>query len=296
MTVVERVNSERVVLFGWSRAILLQIAHPLVAAGVLDHSSFRGGMIQAARRLHHTVGAMLSLTFGGEQAHAETVARIRGIHRRVHGTLRAPVGRFPAGTRYSAEDPALLLWVHATLVDSIAGIYTRVVAPLGAPELDLLCREAAPLVEELGGRAHDTPLSWRALQQYLEEMYASGTLEVSRQSRALADAVLSPRIAGLPLPLGGVHRLITYGLLPAPVRALYGVRWSASRERRFLHALRLLRAMRRIAPPRLALWPAARAHFARPLPPHERADGYRLAASSAAKSQPGSFPSVPPPR
>lgn len=296
MTVVERVNSERIVLFGWSRAILLQIAHPLVAAGVLDHSSFRGGMIQAARRLHHTVSAMLSLTFGGEEAHAETVARIRGIHRRVHGTLRAPVGRFPAGTPYSAEDPALLLWVHATLVDSIADIYSRVVAPLSAPELDLLCLEAAPLVEELGGRADETPLSWRALQQYLEGMYASGILAVNGQSRALADAVLSPRIAGLPLPIGSVHRLITHGLLPPPVRALYGVGWSQSRERRFQRALHLLSALRRLAPRRLALWPAARAHFARPRPPRARTEGYRLAASSAAKSQPGSLPSVPPPR
>ena len=59
-----RVNAERIVLLGWARAILLQLAHPLVAAGVFDHSGFRGTPYAAASRLYHTVHAMLSLTFG----------------------------------------------------------------------------------------------------------------------------------------------------------------------------------------------------------------------------------------
>src|SRR5687767_8941419 len=105
--VVDRINSERVVLLGWSRAILMQLAHPLVAAGVLQHSTFKGGVVEAAARLHHTVSAMLSLTFADEARRTATLTQIRAIHRRVHGSLAAPAGPFPAGTRYSAEDPAL---------------------------------------------------------------------------------------------------------------------------------------------------------------------------------------------
>ena len=109
MLVVQRVNSERLVLLGWSRAILMQIAHPLIAAGVTQHSTFRGGVLDAAKRLHHTIAAMLSLTFGDDERRAAAVARIRGIHRSVNGALETAAGPFAAGSRYSAEDPALLL-------------------------------------------------------------------------------------------------------------------------------------------------------------------------------------------
>ena len=60
-------------LLGWSRAILLQLAHPLVAAGVAEHSTFRGGPLTAVARLHHTVRAMLALTFGDAPARERTL-------------------------------------------------------------------------------------------------------------------------------------------------------------------------------------------------------------------------------
>lgn len=256
--VAQRINGERVVILGWSRAILLQVAHPLVAAGVLQHSSFRGGAVQAAVRLHHTVSAMLSLMFGNEQARATAVARIRAIHTTVNGTLATNVGPFAAGTRYSAEDPALLLWVHATLLDSTADIYERLVAPLSLSDLDALCVESAPLLHELGGDPHTTPLSWHALQQYMALVYNSGVLTVSDDARELGHAVLSPRAAGVPVPFSGLQRLITVGLLPPDVRLAYGFDWDSTRERRFERALRTLRVVRRATPRVLAQWHMAR--------------------------------------
>jgi uncharacterized protein (DUF2236 family) len=256
--VVQRINAERVVVLGWSRAILLQVAHPLVAAGVTGHSSFRGGAMQAAIRLHHTVSAMLALMFGAPEARAAAVARIRAIHTTVNGTLADKVGIFPAGTRYSAEDPALLLWVHATLLDSTADIYQRVVAPLTAADLDAICRESAPLLHELGGNPETTPLSWAALQQYISSVYDSGALAVSDASRELGHAVLSPRAAGLPVPLTGVQYLLTVGLLPAHVREAYGFTWNLVQQQRFERAIRVLRATRRVTPRFVAQWRVAR--------------------------------------
>ena len=256
--VVQRINSERVVLLGWSRAILLQVAHPLVAAGVLQHSSFRGSAMQAAVRLHHTVAAMLSLTFGESEARVAAVARIRAIHTTVNGTLAQGVGILPAGTRYSAEDPALLLWVHATLLDSTADIYQRVVAPLSAGDLDAICVESAPLLHELGGDPQLTPLTWDALQKYVTSIYASGLLTVSDDARRLGQAVLAPRAAGVPVPLSGLHELLTTGMLPPDIRRAYGFEWSDARERRFQRALRTLRAVRRVSPSLLAHWRVAR--------------------------------------
>jgi uncharacterized protein (DUF2236 family) len=256
--IAEKINRERVVLLGWSRAILMQIAHPLIAAGVIHHSSFRGGALQAAVRLHHTVSAMLSLTFGSAERRAAAIARIRTIHTTVNGTLAVGVGALPAGTRYSAEDPALLLWVHATLLDSTVDIYQRVVGPLTVEELNLFCVEAAPLVHDLGGDPAATPRSWDALQDYMSGVSASGVLAVSDEARELGAAVLSPRAAGIAVPLGGLHQLIAVGLLPGALRVEYGFGWDAGRARRFERAIRTLRVMRRLTPPAVAHWRAAR--------------------------------------
>ena len=260
--IAERINSERVVLLGWSRAILMQIAHPLIAAGVIQHSSFRGGALQAAVRLHHTVSAMLSLTFGGDDRRAAAIERIRTIHTTVNGTLAAGAGPFPAGTRYSAEDPALLLWVHATLLESTADIYQRVVAPLTADDLNLLCVEAAPLLHALGGDPATTPRTWDALQRYMNEVDRSGVLAVSDEARELGAAVLTPRAAGIAVPLGGVHQLVAVGLLPAALRAEYGFRWNPARARRFERTLRALRAIRHVTPRVAAHWRVARVNQA----------------------------------
>ena len=245
-------------MLGWSRAILLQVAHPLVAAGVTQHSSFRGGALQAAVRLHHTVSAMLSLMFGRSAQRRDAVARIRAIHTRVNGTLAARVGPFPAGTPYSAEDPALLLWVHATLIDSSADIYQRVVGSLSEHDLDTLCQEAAPLLHELGGDPAKTPNDWIALQRYLSEVYSSGTLAVSDDARMLGQAVLSPRAAGMVVPFSRTQERLTVGLLPADIRRAYGFGWTDADQQAFDRNLQRLRAMRRVLPRAIAHWRMAR--------------------------------------
>jgi len=253
-----RVNAERLMLLAWARAILLQLAHPLIAAGVAEHSTFRGGVLAAALRLHHTVRAMLSLTFGDAPAREQTLDTIRAIHRRVNGRLPHTVGSFASGTAYSAEDPALLLWVHATLLDSVLLVYDRVVSPLSTAERDAYCEEAAATAIALGAREADVPRTWATLRRYVDTMLASGTLAVGAQARELADAVLAPAGARAVWPAARVNRLITIGLLPATVREQYGFRWRRRAERCLDAVLRVMRTLRRGAPQWLIYWPEAR--------------------------------------
>jgi uncharacterized protein (DUF2236 family) len=257
MTVAERINAERVVLAGWSRAILLQLAHPLVAQGVADHSTFRGGMFMAAVRLHHTVGAMRQLTFGTAPEAQRALEGILAIHRRVNGHLTASVGGYPAGTPYSAEDAALVLWVHATLMDSLPLVYEAVVAPLTDDDRDQWCRESAPVARALGATS-DVPESWAALQAYMAGMYASGRIVVGDTARGLSRDVLSPRLSSVIAPVRAINRLVTVGLLPAGVRAQYGFSWTAADDARVPRVLRALRLARRVTPRLLAHWPDAR--------------------------------------
>jgi uncharacterized protein (DUF2236 family) len=257
-SVLHRVNGERLVILGWGRAILMQLAHPLVAAGVAGHSAFHGSVTEGAARLFHTVSAMLALTFGDQARRAAKLEHIRAIHRTVNGVLREDAGRFPAGTRYSAEDPALLLWVHATLLESSAEIYQRTVAPLTPAELDVMCEESAPLVAELGGDASTTPRTWAALRRYIEDMERSRVLAVTPAAREIGRAVLAPRAVFWRAPLGRLHTLIGAGLLPPALREAYGFAWDDRRQARFERAIRFIRAARQVMPPQVARWRDAR--------------------------------------
>ena len=245
-------------LFCWGRAILLQLAHPLVAAGVHEHSSFRATPWAAAARLHHTVRAMLALTFGTDTARERAYEGIRTIHRRVNGTLPVGSGTFAAGTPYSAEDPSLVLWVHLTLLDSALLVFELLVAPLEAAERDTYCREAAPVAISLGARDAEVPRTSADVRSAMDRMYASGQISVSGQARELAHAVMSPPLGRLVEPAGWLNRTLTYGLLPPPIRQAYGVPWDARRERHLEQSVRLVRRTRAALPDVLALWPEAR--------------------------------------
>ena len=266
-TISQQINAERLGLLGWSRAILLQLAHPLIAAGVSEHSSFRGGPLATAARLHHTVRAMLALTFGDDAARDAALDGIRAIHRRVHGHLPAAAGRFPAGTPYSAEDPDLLLWVHVTLIESVVVVYEAIVAPLTPHERDRYCVEASGVAIALGAREAEVPRTWYGVRACLDATYASGAVAVSAQARDLASAVLAPPMARLVWPATWANELVTAGLLPADIRRQYGIPWSPSRDRARARLLRAIAWLRRLSPRWVTLWPESRAPRGRRIRP-----------------------------
>ena len=120
-SVAWRVNGERAMLVGGGRALLLQLAHPAVAAAVAAHSDFPA---EPYTRLWRTLEAMLAVSFGDTAQSRAAAERVNAVHRTV------------SGPSYDATDPDLLLWVHATLVDSALVVYERFVGPLGADERD----------------------------------------------------------------------------------------------------------------------------------------------------------------
>lgn len=251
--VSRRLNGERLVVLGWSRAILMQLAHPLIAAGVAEHSAFREGPLVAASRLRQTIRAMLSLTFGDEPSRVRTLDRIRGIHRRVHGQLHEAVGPFPAGTPYSAEDPALVTWVHVTLMQSVPMAFSTLVTPLPDADWDRFCVEAMPTARALGA-SDQVPLSRRDVDRYVESMVTAGTLAVGADARRLVSAVLAPPFAAVTGPLVRVNRLLTVGLLPSPLREQYGFDWTERDARVLERWMRRIRWIRRHAPAWVSRW------------------------------------------
>ena len=249
--IARKINREAVVVLGWGRAILLQLAHPLVAQGVADHSDFSAGAIGYAQRARHTISAMLSLTFGTDAEAAEAAARINAIHDRTHGPLQQSTGAFPATTRYSARDPKLLTWVHATLLDSLPLAYEQFVGPLTDKEKDRYCSEAASVGPLLHIPDAMLPKSDAELRRYLTTMYESGAIEVTPTARELAAQLLTP--AAWPAThLLAPGRIATIGLLPPPIRDAYGFNWDASDERALRRLTTVVRKRAACCPRRCA--------------------------------------------
>jgi uncharacterized protein (DUF2236 family) len=237
-----KVNREVIVVAGWGRAILLQLAHPAVAAGVHHHSAFRESLRASFRRLHSTVGAMLSLTFGDTEQMIAAAAGINTIHDRVRG----------------AHDPVLQRWVHATLLESIPLTYERLVGPLTPGERDRYCSEAAIMEPLLGMPAGWLPRDSTQLDTYMREMLEGGSLVVTGTSRALARAVLYPPKWRVAWPAFRAMQLLTIGSLPPSIRLAYGFKWSAGDERALARWTTLLRTSLRLLPRLAREWPMAR--------------------------------------
>ena len=232
----------------------MQVAHPLIAAGVSQHSTFRDSPVAPLRRLHGTIKAMLGLTFGNAAEQMRVLDTIRAIHTRVNGRLDREIGRYPAGTPYSAEDPALLLWVHATLIDTSIRLYDLIAGGLGAADRDEYCRDSASVAVALGADPAAVPREWSAMSRYVEAILSSQALAVGADARSLADAILNSPTMKLSGPAGWTTRRLTTGLLPPVLRHAYELQWDTREERRFLRVVSTLSGIRRWAPARLTRW------------------------------------------
>lgn len=248
-----KVNREIIVVVGWGRAILLQLAHPAVAAGVRDHSSFRGGLLSSLWRLHSTISAMLSLTFGDIDEMISAAAGINTIHDRVRGRVSEA-----SNEEYSAHDPELLRWVHATLLESIPLTYELLVGPLTPQERDRYCSEAAIVEPLLGIPSGWLPRDSAQVNAYMSDMMTGGRIVVTDNSRSLARAVLYPRRWYMAWPMFRAMQLVTIGTLPPAIRSAYGFAWSARDARAFARCVALIRVVLRWLPPLARQWPMAR--------------------------------------
>ena len=203
---------------------------------------------------------MLALTFGDPIEHGHAIALgIKAIHARVRGELREPTGVYPAGTPYSAEDPALVLWVHATLIESVL-LVVRAARRAG------FRRGSGPLPAGSGGRRAGawgprprTPAHMartRGLSRAAKDL--SGRIAVGSDARMVVDAVLFPPLSAISGPFAWVNRLITLGLLPSFVRDQYQYAWSDPAHGNSERATSAIRDLRRVTPKAIAWWPEAR--------------------------------------
>ncbi len=253
-----RVDRELALLLGGGRALLMQLAHPKVAAGVADHSDF---LTDPLGRLRRTMETMWSIVFDDLPRAQASLDRLESVHRQVRGTVGQP-DALPPRTPYSARDPELLLWVHATLVDSALLTYGLFVKPLSADERTEYYRETKRLGILLGVPETKLPESFEEFDAYMKETIDSDAIAVGSTARALSRAILHPRLFVLK-PFAPLAALITAGLLPPKLRREYGLAWNGRRERILRLVAGSTRAALPLVPSVLRVVPQARAAEAR---------------------------------
>jgi uncharacterized protein (DUF2236 family) len=226
-SMLRRVQRELVVGLAGPRALLMQAAHPVAFAGFFEATTM---LAEPYPRLERTAKVLQLIGFGTrEQADAAT-APVRAVHARVRGTLREAAGPFPAGTPWRADDPELLLWIIATLVDSNLLVYQRYVRALSEDEQEAYWQDFRLLGKQFGLAYKHSPRDIDAFRAYMDDMLASGDLWVGAKARELAiEIVMRPPVPLQFRPLVELVNQVTVGLLPAEIRRLYGFSWDPVR-------------------------------------------------------------------
>lgn len=233
-------------------ALLLQVAHPAVGAGVHDYSTFEQ---DPWGRLLRTIDYVNLSVYGGREA-ASAGRRLRDLHREIKGVM-------PDGRRYHALEPNAYAWVHATLIWSFVEAHARFGRPLPADRLGDFYREFLGIGRLVGVRERDLPSDWPAFCEYFDEMVET-RLEhnetVDRVLRSLTDVQRPP----LPLvtdrlwrvlrvPPARALRLATVGLLPPLLRERFGLRWTALNDAELRAVGAASRSLTPILPRRLRI-------------------------------------------
>jgi uncharacterized protein (DUF2236 family) len=231
-----RIDKEAATFLGAGRALLLQLAHPWVAAAIAQHSRVLADPIG---RFHGTFNLMFTMVFGTTEQALAAARRLHDRHAHIGGRLAEAAGSFVAGSRYRANDVAALRWVHATLIDTALVAHELVHPPLSTEDRERYWGEARLFAAFFGIPQDALPHSWADFVCYNEIMWRSDVLTVSEETREIAGAVLSGVGTRLLIPVW--YRALTARLLPARLRDDFALPYGEAESRKADRALALLR-------------------------------------------------------
>jgi len=249
-SVLRTVHSERAVGLNYGqRALMLGAAHPVNFIGT--QANTRSGA-RPFLRLAHTAKVFETVFFGTRAEADKALAFVERMHQRVVGQLPETAGKWPAGTPYTAFDPALMLWTVAVIADSAEVFYETFVRELEPAEQDALWLDYLRFGELFGMPRDAAPATYREFRAYWDEIWSGDELHLTDEARDVARAIAFE----IPMPRylhasRRVHNLVLAGTLPPHVRKLFGVSWTGAHEAAFRSIVRGLRTARPVTPKRV---------------------------------------------
>jgi len=210
-SIVWRVHRDRSFPLAGMRALMVQALHPMAMAGVAQHSDWQRDPFG---RLAATSGYVLTVTYGDIASANEAAARVRAVHKHVRGTDPE------TGLPYAAEDPDLLLWIHAALVESIMTIVQRYGRGLDPADGDRYVAEMVPFAEIVGVPSDMVPRSAGALVEYLRSVELVRITQAARE--AIAVVLDPPGLDDATRDLWHDLAQVATGTLPDWARDAYG--------------------------------------------------------------------------
>lgn len=240
------VNREAAIFLGAGRALLLQLAHPWVAAAIAEHSHVVADPIG---RFHRTFTTMFAMVFGSTDQALTAARRLHRRHAGIAGAMPRAAGPFAQGSRYWANEPSALRWVHATLVESALIAHDLALAPLSGDERDRCYAESRTIAGLFGLAPESLPRDWDEFRAYVDAMLDSDTLTVIPEARMIADAVLKGHNPFLRPPAW--YMAMTAATLPPRLRLAYGLTYDADERRAAQSAVAWIRRLYPRLPERL---------------------------------------------
>jgi uncharacterized protein (DUF2236 family) len=212
------INRERVLQLTGARVLLMQIAHPLVAEAVYQHSYvFKKPLL----RLHRTLRLTLDMVFGTKEEVAKAVAEIEAAHRPATGRLEQGIGKYADGAAYNARNPRQGLWVFSTLVEGSVTGYEKLVAPLTDAQKNEFLDNSTQIAQWLNIPRSMIPGSYADLLLYIDEAIDTQEVIVGDTARKIAPFITAQSI---PILNWASYPLIRFNLafLPAKIREQFG--------------------------------------------------------------------------
>jgi uncharacterized protein (DUF2236 family) len=235
-SIIWRIDREAAVFLGAGRALLLQLAHPWVAAAIAQHSRTLADPIG---RFHRTFNPVFTMVFGATD---QAIAASRRLHRRhadISGTLMEGIGPFAAGSTYRANDVAALRWVHATLTESALVAHQLVNPPISIEDRERYYAEFRLFAAFFGVPQSALPANWTEFTEYVDIMVKSDALAVSGAARCIAEELFSGRRTHVRIPRW--YKALTARLMPARLRDDFGLSYGAAEHRAAERAIAVLR-------------------------------------------------------
>jgi uncharacterized protein (DUF2236 family) len=231
-SLARRVHGERSVglLYG-QRALLIGALEPLTYTGTMQSTTAGEWPFT---RLARTARIQETVFLGTREEADRALGAVHRLHARIEGELGEAAGAHPAGARYSAFDPELMLWTLAVIADSGQAMYEAMVRPLSDQEREALWQDYVRFGELFRLPASAVPATYPEFRDWFQGRLDSPDLHATPHALEMAPLVAFEQ--PVPLPARGnlaAQNLIIKGTLPPRVREIFGIRWNRAHENGF---------------------------------------------------------------